>query len=103
MFFCFIFSLYIIPYILICCKIKGTEPPNNHCSAICHSLRGWLHIIVQKKDKGGSILMKIENAFRSNCGSERLAHIQEIHRRSLAELRQHHRDFFPPTTNLKVW
>ena len=38
--------------------------------------------------------MKIENVFRSNCGSERLTHIQEIHRRSLTELRQHHRDFF---------
>lgn len=59
-------------------------------------------MIVQKKGKGGSILMKIENVFKSNCDSERLAHIQEIHRRSLTELRQHHRDFFPPTTNLKV-
>lgn len=53
-------------------------------------------MIVQKKGKGGSILMKIENVFKSNCDSERLAHIQEIHRRSLTELRQHHRDFFLP-------
>ncbi len=32
--------------------------------------------------------MKIEHVFQTQCDSERLARIREIHRRSLAELRR---------------
>lgn len=37
--------------------------------------------------------MRIENVFQSSQIDERNRHIRDIHRRSLAELRQHHQPF----------